>query len=172
MPELSPAPVCCSKPPKAGPTSTSAQAFDISRNTSIRVRQLYLEGGLEAVLHDKRQQRYRQALTGGQAAHLIAITCSPVPTGHDHWTAALVGWQSRRIGLRRVNFAGNRSPVTQKNELKPWQHEQWCIPAVGAEFVAAMEDVLDLYEEDYDPLLSNRLLRRKARRSRGGCAPS
>ena len=36
-------------------------AFDISRNTSIRVRQLYLEGGVEAVLHDKRQQGYRQA---------------------------------------------------------------------------------------------------------------
>ncbi len=31
-------------------------AFDVSRTTSIRVRQLYLEGGLEAVLHDKRQQ--------------------------------------------------------------------------------------------------------------------
>ena len=29
------------------------EAFDISRNTSIRVRQLYLDGGLEAVLHDK-----------------------------------------------------------------------------------------------------------------------
>src|SRR5205814_6262681 len=54
-------------------------AFDISRNISIRVRQLYLEGGVEAVLHDKRQQRYRQALTGGQAAHLMAIARSPVP---------------------------------------------------------------------------------------------
>ncbi len=58
-------------------------AFDISRNTAIRVRQLYLEGGLEAVLHDKRQARHRQALTGGQAAHLIAIACTPAPDGHD-----------------------------------------------------------------------------------------
>jgi len=49
------------------------EALDISRNTSIRVRQLYLEGGLEAVLHDKRQQRRRQALSGGQAAHLVAM---------------------------------------------------------------------------------------------------
>jgi hypothetical protein len=29
--------------------------------------------------------------------------------------------------------------------------KQWCIPEVGAEFVAAMEDVLDLYAEPYDP---------------------
>ena len=126
-------------------------AFDVSRNTSIRVRQLYLEGGLEAVLHDKRQQRYRQALTGGQAAHLIAIACSPVPDGPRPLDRALVGGQSGRTGLRRVHLAGNHPPVTQKNELKPWQHEQWCIPAVGAEFVAPMEDVLDLYEEEYDP---------------------
>lgn len=34
--------------------------------------------------------------------------------------------------------------------LKPWQKEQWCIPEVSADFVAAMEDVLDLYEEPYD----------------------
>ena len=32
-------------------------ALDVSRNTSSRVRQLYLEGGWEAVLHDKRQAR-------------------------------------------------------------------------------------------------------------------
>jgi len=31
------------------------------------------------------------------------------------------------------------------------QHEHWCLPSVGGEFVAAMEDVLDLYEEGYDP---------------------
>ncbi len=35
--------------------------------------------------------------------------------------------------------------------MKPWQREEWCIPAVSAEFVAAMEDVLDLYAEPYDP---------------------
>jgi transposase len=29
--------------------------------------------------------------------------------------------------------------------------KQWCIPQVNAEYVAAMEDVLDLYAEPYDP---------------------
>jgi len=36
--------------------------------------------------------------------------------------------------------------------LKPWQQEMWCIPTAGAEYVACMEDVLDLYEQPYDPL--------------------
>jgi hypothetical protein len=29
--------------------------------------------------------------------------------------------------------------------------KQWCIPEVNAEYVAAMEDVLDLYAEPYNP---------------------
>jgi hypothetical protein len=29
--------------------------------------------------------------------------------------------------------------------------KQWCIPEVSAEFVWRMEDVLELYEEPYDP---------------------
>jgi hypothetical protein len=29
--------------------------------------------------------------------------------------------------------------------------QQWCIPEVNAEYVAALEDVLDLYAEPYDP---------------------
>jgi hypothetical protein len=36
--------------------------------------------------------------------------------------------------------------------VKPWPKKLWCIPTVGAEFVACMEDVLDLYAEPYDPL--------------------
>jgi hypothetical protein len=32
-----------------------------------------------------------------------------------------------------------------ENDLKPWQRKMWCIPKVDAEFVARMEDVLDLY---------------------------
>jgi len=36
--------------------------------------------------------------------------------------------------------------------LKPWQHEQRCIPNVDADYVAAMEDMLDLYAQPYDPI--------------------
>jgi DDE superfamily endonuclease len=40
---------------------------------------------------------------------------------------------------------------SKKSELKPWLKEQWCIPKANAEFVARMEDLLDLYEEPDDP---------------------
>jgi DDE superfamily endonuclease len=41
---------------------------------------------------------------------------------------------------------------SKKNTLKPWLKEQWCIPEANAEFVARMEDLLDLYEEPDDPM--------------------
>ena len=45
----------------------------------------------------------------------------------------------------------NHSPDAKKNELKPWLKEQWCIPPqADAEFVCAMEDVLEVYHRPYD----------------------
>jgi hypothetical protein len=38
-----------------------------------------------------------------------------------------------------------------ENDLKPWRKDMWCIPEVDAEYVARMEDVLDLYAEAPDP---------------------
>jgi hypothetical protein len=41
--------------------------------------------------------------------------------------------------------------MSEKNEIKPWLSEFFCIPPeADAEFVAAMEDVLDVYERPYD----------------------
>ena len=38
----------------------------------------------------------------------------------------------------------------EKNELKPWLKECWCLPPQGsAEFVCAMEDVLEVYHREY-----------------------
>jgi transposase len=34
-----------------------------------------------------------------------------------------------------------------ENDLKPWQRKMWCVPSVDAEYVARMEDVLDLYAD-------------------------
>ena len=39
----------------------------------------------------------------------------------------------------------------EKNEIKPWLKQQWVIPPkANAAFVAAMEDVLDIYAKPYD----------------------
>ena len=38
-----------------------------------------------------------------------------------------------------------------ENALKPWRKDMWCIAQVDGNYVARMEDVLDLYAETPDP---------------------
>jgi hypothetical protein len=42
----------------------------------------------------------------------------------------------------------------EKGDVKPWQRRQWCLSKVDAKFIYHMEDVLDLYEEPYNPLMA------------------
>jgi hypothetical protein len=39
----------------------------------------------------------------------------------------------------------------KKTDRKPWLKKQWGIPAVSSEFVAAMEDGLEVYAAPYAP---------------------
>lgn len=90
-----------------------AEALDISEQTIRNIRQRFRVGGVEAVLTDKRQARRRQALTDEQAAHLIAVTCSKVPDGHDHWTVRMLAGKAVELGyVRRI------SPETVRQLLK------------------------------------------------------
>jgi hypothetical protein len=37
----------------------------------------------------------------------------------------------------------------KKNDIKPWLKKSWCLTTIDGEFLARMEDVLDLYERPY-----------------------
>jgi transposase len=89
------------------------RVFDVCRNTAVRVRTRFAEGGVDAVLNEKRQIRYRAALSGTQAAHLVAIACSPVPVGHDHWTLRMLAGKAVELG-----FVEAISPETVRALLK------------------------------------------------------
>src|SRR4029077_8764410 len=48
--------------------------------------------------------------------------------------------------------SGVRANHAQKNDLKPWRRQRWVIPPqANADFVCAMEDVLEVYKRPYDP---------------------
>jgi DDE superfamily endonuclease len=64
--------------------------------------------------------------------------------------AAAARGAGRRVGAGRRLLARDRQAGAEKKRVKPWLKKQWCIPSVSAEYVAAMEDVLDLYAEPYD----------------------
>ena len=64
---------------------------------------------------------------------------------------ALIGRSDGGVGDRGSALVRDSEAGTKKNDLKPWQKKQWCIGQINGEFLARMEDVLDLYEERYDP---------------------
>ena len=77
-----------------GPTWTDeqiAEALDGSIATVRRVRQSFVEEGLDAALNRKKPTgRQFRKLDGAQEAHLIAIACSPPPGGRVRWTLDLL----------------------------------------------------------------------------------
>ena len=131
-----------------------AAALDISERTVFRAKRRYAEEGLDEVLRHRNQVNRYQTVDDRVEAHLIALTSSPVPEGHDHWTLRALAGRVVELGLVEP-----LSPETVRLRLK--KHPQAvaeatvvhsrCIPKVSSEYVAAMEDVLDLYSEPYDP---------------------
>lgn len=68
-----------------------AEALDTSPSTVHRVRQAWVEWGMEAALARKcpTDRQYRK-LDGAQEAQLIAVACSAPPAGRTRWTLKLL----------------------------------------------------------------------------------
>jgi transposase len=74
------------------------KALGTSRATVERFRRRFATGGLDAAVKDRPQSGRPRALSSKQAAHLIAIACSPAPDGHDHWPLRLLGQKLVELG--------------------------------------------------------------------------
>jgi transposase len=76
----------------AWPDARIAEAVDVSIATVERLRQRFVEQGLEAALGRKKQDRpSRPRKLDGQAeARLIALACSAPPEGRKEWTMQLL----------------------------------------------------------------------------------
>jgi transposase len=135
------------------PDAKIAEAVEVSIPTIERVRRRFVEEGFEAALKRKPQARPSRVpkLDGRAEARLIAVACSTPPEGRADWTIQLLA--DRLVELKIVDSISDETVrrALKKNELKPWLKAQWCIPPQGdAEFVCAMEDVLDVYHRPYD----------------------
>ena len=95
------------------------RAFDVSSYTVRRIRRHFQHGGLAAVLEEQHQTRRRQALTGEQAAHLIAIACTPAPVGHDHWTVRLLADKAVELGFVESIAKDTVHRLLKKTNLNP-----------------------------------------------------
>ena len=83
---------------------------------------------------------------GAGEAHLIALACSLPPEGRAGWTLQLLSDQLVECEIVDSISTETVRQMLKKTKLKPWLKECWCIPPQGsAEFVCAMEDVLEVY---------------------------
>jgi len=84
------------------------EALDVSQSTVYRVRQAFVEQGLEAALYRKKPtgRQYRK-LDGRQEAHLIAVACSAPPRGRNRWTLKLLA--DKLVELEIVESIGTET---------------------------------------------------------------
>jgi transposase len=79
-----------------------AEAYGVSLSTVHRVRQAFVEEGLDAALYRKKPTgRQYHKLDGAQEAKLLAIACSQPPTGRQRWTLQMLA--DRLVELKIVD---------------------------------------------------------------------
>lgn len=128
-----------------------AQSIGVGGSTVYRTKRRFVLGNLEAALSEEPRPGASRKLSGKEEALLVATACSSPPAGRARWTLELLAGELVRL-IDRVSIS--RETVRRRlaeNHLKPWRKDMWCIPQVDAEYVARMEDVLDLYAEPPDP---------------------
>lgn len=130
----------------------SAKSNGVCLETVTNTVKKYFEGGIDAVTEFKRNvnsDNARRVLDGRTEARIIELACGPVPEGHSRWTIRLLEEKSRIVLDTPVSREAIRRAL--KNKLRPHKNDYWCIPSKDdAEFIACMEDVLDVYELPYN----------------------
>lgn len=127
-----------------------AASVGVGGSTVYRTKRRFVLGNLEAALSEEPRPGADRKLSGKEEALLVATACSNPPEGRARWTLELLADE-----LVRLTEHGSLSRETVRrrlaeNHLKPWRKDMWCIPQVDGEYVARMEDVLDLYAEPPD----------------------
>jgi transposase len=82
-------------------------ALDISLRTIERVRQRFVEEGLEAALKARPGQGRKPKIDGETEAHLVALRCSEPPSGQGRWTLRLLA--NRMVELNYIEELSHES---------------------------------------------------------------
>jgi transposase len=128
-----------------------ATSVGVGGSTVYRTKRRFVIGNLEAALREEPRSGASRKLSGKQEALLVATACSKPPQGRARWTLELLAGELAKLTEHdRVSRETVRRRLAE-NHLKPWRKDMWCIPKVDGEYVARMEDVLDLYAEEPDP---------------------
>jgi transposase len=128
-----------------------AQSLDVGTATVFRTKRDFVEQGLVRALEEAPRKGGKRKLSDKEELLLVATACSDPPQGRARWTIELLAEEMVRLTCHEhIGDETIRRRLHDK-ELKPWQHKMWCIPKVDGDFVARMEDVVELYTQPPDP---------------------
>jgi transposase len=128
-----------------------AATLKVSGSTIYRTRRRFVEANLEGALTEEPRPGVERKLSSKEEALLVATACSKPPPGRARWTLELLADEMVRLTDHEELSSETVRRRLAENHLKPWRKDMWCIPKVDGEYVARMEDVLDLYAEEVDP---------------------
>jgi transposase len=128
-----------------------ADILNVDRRTVTNVGNAYIEGGLDAALYDEERSGRPIDFDDRERSRIIAMICSAPPDGTYRWTLDLLAQEAERRKLIDSTISREQIRIIlQEHDLKPWQEKMWCIGDLDEEYIARMEDVLDVYERPYD----------------------
>jgi transposase len=127
-----------------------ARTVVVGGSTVYRTKRRFVEGNLERALTEEPRPGAERKLTGKQEALLVATACAKPPAGRARWTLELLAGEMVKLTDHESLSHETVRRRLAENHLKPWRKDMWCIPRVDGEYVARMEDVLDLYAETPD----------------------
>ena len=128
-----------------------ARSIGVGGSTVYRTKRRFVLGNLEAALSEEPRLGAARKLSGKEEALLVATACAKPPIGRARWTLELLAGEMIKLTEHDQLSRETVRRRLAENDLKPWRKDMWCIPKVDAEYVARMEDVLDLYAEPADP---------------------
>ena len=128
-----------------------ADYTEVTTRTVINIEQNYELGGLDKALKDDPRPGAPIRLGDRIKSYIVATVCSDPPEGFDRWTLELIRENVEEKGVvDRISLESIRM-ILQEHDLKPWRQQSWCIPTLDEDFIAAMEDVLKVYQRPYNP---------------------
>jgi transposase len=128
-----------------------AASVQTSGSTIYRTKKRFVEISLEAALSEEPRPGAARKLSGKEEVRLVALACSNPPEGCARWTLKLLaGALVELVEHESISCETIRRRLDD-NDLKPWQKKMWCIANIDGEYIARMEDLLDLYAEPHDP---------------------
>jgi transposase len=100
------------------------EALDVGFSTVHRVRQAFVEEGLDGALYRKKPTgRLYRKLDGDQEARLVALACSTPPAGRARWTLELLADQL--VALKVVDSISGecvRTTLKKTTSSRGWRN--------------------------------------------------